>query len=171
MLNFLKQKHWSPYISGVIIGLLQVPLILLLNETLGASSFFTTFTKSIYLFLFEHDAPHTLGSSTFWQIGAGVGIALGAYLSAKLSNTKRQSISPVWAKEFNITNPTVRYVLSFIGGVLLIVGARLSQGCTSGNGITGTAQLSLSSWVVLVAMFGAAIAVAFIMRAVTKGSK
>jgi uncharacterized protein len=168
MLCLLKQKHWSPYIAGVIIGLLQVPAIFLLDATLGASSAFVTIAKQLYLMVFNHDAPHQLGVTNLWQVGLAIGVAMGAYFSAKLSNTKRDRISSVWAKEFNITRPVVRYALSFIGGVLLIVGARLANGCTSGNGISGTSQLSASSWVVLISMFASAVISALILRAITK---
>ena len=38
----LRDKVWSPYAAGVIIGLLQIPAFLLVDTALGASSSFVT---------------------------------------------------------------------------------------------------------------------------------
>ena len=40
------------------------------------------------------------------------------------------------------------------GGAMLIFGARLAGGCTSGHGISGMSQLSVSSFITVTAMFG-----------------
>ena len=37
MLSFT-EKAWSPYVAGVVIGLLQIPAFLLIETALGASS-------------------------------------------------------------------------------------------------------------------------------------
>lgn len=163
-MNIFCKKNWSPYVSGLIIGLLQIPAVLLGGYTLGVSSAFVTIVKESFLFIFDHDAPHLLGATNIWQVGLAIGIFMGALLSAKLSKTKRQSISPVWKEEMNISKPNMRYILSFLGGMLLIVGARLANGCTSGNGISGTSQLNVSSWIVLMAMFVSAVVVANLMK-------
>ena len=42
-------------------------------------------------------------------------------------------------------------------------GARLANGCTSGNGISGGRQLALSGWVFLAVMFVTGTATAFLM--------
>lgn len=38
----LKQKAWSPYAAGILIGLLQIPALLLIETALGASSSYVT---------------------------------------------------------------------------------------------------------------------------------
>jgi len=58
--------------------------------------------------------------------------------------------------------------MSFVGGILLIFGARLANGCTSGNGISGTAQLDVSSWVVVTFMFLSAVFVTFLLRLLSR---
>jgi len=163
-MNFLRTRNWSPYMSGLIIGLLQIPAVFLVDYTLGVSTAFVTIVKELYLFFVDHDAPHTLGATNIWQVGLALGIALGAWVSAKLSGNKRPNISPVWKREVGIYSIKVRYVLSFLGGILLILGARLANGCTSGNGISGTSQLSVSSWVVLISMFVSAVIAAHLVR-------
>ena len=43
----------------------------------------------------------------------------------------------------------------------MLFGARVAQGCTSGHGISGNLQLSVSSWIFTIVMFSTAILVAF----------
>ena len=49
---------------------------------------------------------------------------------------------------------------AFLGGAILLFGARLAGGCTSGHGISGTLQLALSGWIFFPVMFGAGIVTA-----------
>jgi len=41
------------------------------------------------------------------------------------------------------------------GGVLVMNGARLAGGCTSGHGISGSLQLAVGSWTFFLVMFAA----------------
>ena len=41
----------------------------------------------------------------------------------------------------------------FVGGILLVFGARLAGGCTSGHGLSGMASLSIASFVTVASMF------------------
>ena len=38
----LTSKSWSPYVAGIVIGLLQIPAFLLIETALGASSSYVT---------------------------------------------------------------------------------------------------------------------------------
>ncbi|MGL5735148.1 MAG: YeeE/YedE thiosulfate transporter family protein, partial [Beijerinckiaceae bacterium] len=52
-----------------------------------------------------------------------------------------------------------------LGGIIAMYGARLANGCTSGNGISGGLQLAVSGWLFLAVMFIAGIITAQIMFA------
>jgi uncharacterized membrane protein YedE/YeeE len=54
-----------------------------------------------------------------------------------------------------------RYGMAFLGGVLLLFGARLADGCTSGHSISGGMQFAVSSWVFTAALFATGILAAF----------
>jgi len=49
------------------------------------------------------------------------------------------------------------------GGITLGIGARWAGGCTSGHGISGTAQLSILSWVAAICFFIGGIASALLI--------
>ena len=53
---------------------------------------------------------------------------------------------------------------SFVGGVLMGVGATLARGCTSGQALTGGALLNLGSWAFMMMVFAGAYALASFMR-------
>jgi hypothetical protein len=38
----LKERAWSPYLAGIVIGLLQIPAFLIIETALGASSSYVT---------------------------------------------------------------------------------------------------------------------------------
>jgi hypothetical protein len=43
--------------------------------------------------------------------------------------------------------------MAFCGGFIMLLGARIADGCTSGNGISGIALLSVGSMIVITSMF------------------
>ena len=76
--------------------------------------------------------------------------ALGAALATARFNTR---VVPVeWGRRFG-SNPGNRLVWSFVGGFLLLFGARFGGGCTSGHMISGISQLAISSFVFSAALF------------------
>jgi uncharacterized membrane protein YedE/YeeE len=162
MLKFT-DKAWSPYVAGAIIGLLQVPTLLLMDTALGASSSFVTVAAHIAA-LFDSNissikylASHMHGAKNWWQVAVVGGIAIGAFLSMKLSGARRLAISPVWARTMGAHSLSARAPVAFLAGFVMLFGARIAGGCTSGHGISGIAQLSAGSTLAVAAMFAGGI--------------
>ena len=61
--------------------------------------------------------------------------------------------------------PGLHPAYGFCGGFLMLFGARLAGGCTSGHGISGMTLLNLESVVAVPAMFAGGIATAFALQA------
>ena len=59
---------------------------------------------------------------------------------------------------------TSRAPMAFAGGFIMVLGARIADGCTTGHGISGIAQLAVSSSVAVAAMFAGGIAIALLMK-------
>ena len=97
------------------------------------------------------------------KVALVIGIALGAFVSMTLSGAKRQAISPIWARALGSASPSRRYAVAFIAGFLMLFGARMADGCTSGHGLSGMAQLSVGSTVAVAAMFAGGIATALLL--------
>lgn len=176
-MHTLTAKAWPPYTTGIIIGLLQIPAFFLVDTALGASSSFVTaaaylaswFDSRItdpamtqYAYFQKHMTP----GKNFWQFALVAGIALGAAASALTSGSTRRSHSPIWSKAAGITSFPQRAVMAFAGGFILLFGARIADGCTSGHGISGMAQLAVSSTLAIAAMFAGGILTAMLFKRV-----
>lgn len=166
----LSDKAWSPYVAGVVIGLLQIPAFLLINTALGTSSSYVTVAGTLAgvfdpaITQIDYVAKHLPGAKNWWQVAMVVGIAVGAFISSRLSGTKRQGVSRIWSRVLGTASLRVRMMLAFFSGFLLLMGARIADGCTSGHGISGLAQLALSSFVTVACMFAGGMIVALFLR-------
>lgn len=155
------KRHWSPYLCGILIGLLQIP-VFFIGGSIGTSSATANAVCSVTNFFNgEQITACFKAPKSWWQLGLVIGIVIGAYLSKSLSKHYRKSISIVWQTALPKYSIKKRFLYAFIGGVLIMFGARLADGCTSGNGISGVALMSVGSVIVITFMFAAAIAVSF----------
>lgn len=166
----LFDRAWSPYLAGIIIGLLQIPAFLIIDTALGASSSYVTVAGMIAAWLdpgllqIDYVARHvSLTAKNWWQVALVLGIAAGAFASAKLSGAVRMHISPIWARALGSAAPSRRYAVAFVAGFLMLFGARIADGCTSGHGLSGMAQLAVGSTVAVAAMFAGGIAAAMLL--------
>lgn len=168
----LRNKAWSPYAAGVLIGLLQIPAFLLIETALGTSSSYVTiaaYIASIFdasIDKMDYLAKHMYGAKNLWQLAMVIGIVIGAFVSMRMSGTHRQSVSPVWKRAVGIERLSGRAPMAFAGGFIMVLGARIADGCTTGHGISGMAQLAVGSTVAVTAMFVGAIATALLMKRV-----
>lgn len=173
MTHILRRPRWSPYLVGIGIGLLSCVTFLAMDKQLGVS---TTFVRAVGaaegLVSPEHVsnnaylASHTRGSGLIdWQFALVLFLAVGGFLSAWLARSRRGPELPaIWKERFGESRVR-RHVFAFLGGALVMWGARLAGGCTSGHGISGTMQLALSSWVTLAAIFGGGVVAARLLYA------
>jgi uncharacterized membrane protein YedE/YeeE len=157
-MNVLKHKAWSPYVAGVIIGLLQVPAFLIIGSALGASSCYVS--VSAWLTSLIDPAIQEIGYfdkymtsvKYAWQTSMVVSIGIGAWISRRMSGADRKPFSPIWTRAAGIDTLPRRLGMAFIGGFILLFGARWAGGCTSGHGLSGLGQLAVGSMVVVAAM-------------------
>lgn len=160
MLGFTK-RAWSPYTAGIVVGLLQIPAFLLIGTALGTSSSYVTISANLAQFVdpsiaeIKYAANHLSGAKNWWQVALIAGIVLGAFLSSRLSGTPRWGHSPFWAKAMGAHTPARRYAMATLGGFIMVFGARIADGCTSGHGVSGIAQLAIGSFIAVTAMFAA----------------
>lgn len=168
----LRDKSWSPYAAGILIGLLQIPAFLLIETALGTSSSYVTIAAHAAALVdssvgkMEYLAKHMYGAKNLWQLAMVVGIVAGAFLSMRLSGARRQAISPLWQRVVGIESLSARAPMAFAGGFIMVLGARIADGCTTGHGLSGIAQLAVGSSVAVAAMFAGAIATALMMKRV-----
>jgi uncharacterized membrane protein YedE/YeeE len=99
------------------------------------------------------------------------GIALGGFLSAILSGSFRAEMIPtVWRERFG-GSVAKRLIAAFLGGILAMFGARLADGCTSGNGISGSLQLAVGGWTFFLTLFASGILTSLVLFGTGRSSK
>jgi uncharacterized membrane protein YedE/YeeE len=157
-MRYLRMKRWSPYLVGTLIGVLSWFAFFSVNRAIGVS---TAISRSAGM-IAGMVAPAGVARNAYflkfapvvdWEWMLVVGLALGAFVSSRLSGDRQaETVEPVWRARFGSSRRT-RYLAAFLGGVILMFGARLAGGCTSGHGISGSLQLALSGWVFFASVF------------------
>ncbi|MBN1938605.1 MAG: YeeE/YedE family protein [Candidatus Aminicenantes bacterium] len=173
-MEWLRLEHWSPYAVGIGIGILSWFTFLLSDKALGASTAFARTSGMIARLVggkkvLENTYYRKFAPRIDWELMLVLGIAVGAWLSARLSGTFETSWVPaLWAGTFGDA-VGLRIATAFIGGIFMGFGARWAGGCTSGHGISGTLQLTVVSWVAAVFFFIGGIAAAHLLFRVIGG--
>lgn len=166
----MKTHRWNPYLVGALIGVLSILTFTLADKPIGISTGIAQASGACAMPVLGADG---VAANTYWAKKAVpawdygslfvLGSFFGALVSALVSGSfKLESVPAIWRERFG---PSVgkRFFAAFIGGVVLIFGARLADGCTSGHGISGSLQLAVSSWTFFIAMFISGIVTAFIL--------
>lgn len=158
------------WIGGVLLGLTQIAAVAV-KKPLGVSTqFMVANTMIIQQVDSEYVDQHPMISASKYQsFGYGwwldIGLIGGALVAAVVTLRWRPSVRPAWwkANHTGKSSTAKRLITSFLGGVLILVGARLAHGCTSGQFASGWAQLSLSVLPFTVGLFGAGMFVAWLV--------
>lgn len=165
-------------VAGIALGLL-LTLATALVKPLGVSTQFVVTDAMVTHkvapnFAESNEYLAKYGEQTDWGIGYGwmlvLGMLVGGGICALIFRNRQPhadkgSMPPMWEAQFGHSR-VKRYAAAFLGGVLLLFGARLAGGCTSGHMISGISQLAVGSFIFGVMTFASAILMAkFLYRA------
>lgn len=144
-------------VGGVFIGCSQAASLLLTGNTLGISGAFEQVGDLFWWALDTLRAQITGGGAkggkpSVRATAFAAGTLLGSWALSRVVDIPE-------LPEVGIT--TVRAV---IGGTLMVFGSRLAGGCTSGHGISGMSQLSISSIISVAGMFAGGMGLAAVLR-------
>ena len=150
---------------GVLFGLLSTTAIALYGP-IGVSGTYPRFIGAILRRVspaYAASNPYLvkMGSLVTPETTLVVGLLIGGFFAALLGGTSAPSTETVHGGE---TTAARRYRDAFIGGSLIIFGARLAGGCTSGHIISGITQLAVSGILFGAAVFGAGMLTARLMK-------
>lgn len=175
MSAILRMSRWSPYAVGTGIGVLSWITFALMGKALGTSTTMVQAVGAVERIVAPDHVDRTeyltklIGTAADpkpvveWQFALVVMLAIGALLAARLAGQReRETIPALWRARFG-DSKALRYGAAFLGGAILLFGARLAGGCTSGHGISGGLQLAVSSWVFIAAMLASGVATAFLL--------
>ena len=161
--------RWNPYLVGAGLGVLSWLAFAVVNTPLGIS---TPISSSASLCAAPVLGGEAVARNAYWakfpfkwdyHMLFLVGTFLGSLASVITSRSFRlEAVPATWAERFG-GSTAKRLATAFLGGVIIMFGARMAGGCTSGHGISGSLQLALSSWVFFLTLFGFGLLTAFIL--------
>jgi uncharacterized membrane protein YedE/YeeE len=149
MLN--PQLAW--YVAGPLLGLCVVAVRLIFNARLGVTGGYSAIVSRV-----RGTEPRL-----DWRAWFVIGVLLGGTLFALAAGGQDFHGYGWLTRSFD--DVLVAPIL-VVSGVLIGYGAKLSGGCTSGNGLSGTSMLSPASLAATGTFFATAIAVSFLTKAV-----
>lgn len=166
--SIFEMKRWSPYAAGIGIGVLSWLVFLLSDNTLGASGSYAKTAGMIERLVrgrkvedrtYYRENPPEID----WGWMLLVGLVVGSFLSAWFSGDFHFVTVPELWKQHIGSNAFFRWVIALAGGILMGIGSRWANGCTSGHGISGTLQLVVSSWIAVICFFIGGVVTALII--------
>ena len=160
---------WNPYLAGVVLGLVALTSFVVTGRGLGASGAMKRAAAAVVrtaspAFADENPAISTMlvprqSLLSDWIVFMAVGVVAGGAIGAL--TRRRFRLETVRGPRIGIES---RWVLAILGGALSGFAAQLAKGCTSGQAVTGGAQLALGSWVFMFSVFGGAYGLAWFLR-------
>jgi len=173
ILNYIRKEEWSPYVAGILLGLVGIGAVWASDSLLGASGAF----ENIAGLIGKAVAPKIFDNMYFnfimppgitWGVVLLIGVFFGGMIGAASSGTllwgKKGSANadPQWKRIFG---PQVwkRWMLAFFGAIVLEFAAGIAGGCTSGLAISGGMLLAPAAFLFIAGMFASGILTALII--------
>lgn len=145
-------KKWI--VAGVALAVLNAIVFLgaTTNRPIGASTMFP-YLADVLTGTTSNNYFEKIQTPGHWELlFLGGAFISGLVLSLLRKDFKLTLIHSNW-KKYKGTSALKRVVWSFVGGFILIIGARMAGGCTSGHVISGGMQVAVSSLVFAVFVF------------------
>ncbi len=173
IINYIRKDEWSPYVAGILLGVVGVLAVWLSNSLLGASGAFENIAGLIGTAV----APKLFDNTYFkfvmppgitWSVvllgGVFIGGLIGAATSGTLKWGKKDAANSdeQWKSVFG-KQTWKRWVVAFIGAIILEYAAGIAGGCTSGLAISGGMLLAPSAFLFIAGMFASGIVTAMII--------
>jgi len=173
ILNYIRKETWSPYVAGVLLGLVGIATVWISDSLLGASGAFENLAgllgKAVAPKLFDNMyfnfvMPPVITYGVMMFVGTFFGGMIGALTSGTLMWGKKGAANSdaQWKRIFG---PQVwkRWVLAFIGAIILEYAAGIAGGCTSGLAISGGMLLAPAAFLFIMGMFASGIITALVI--------
>jgi uncharacterized membrane protein YedE/YeeE len=152
----LHRPAW--YVLGPLLGLVVLGLLVAINERFGVLGGYSNVVERV-----TRRSP-TIG----WKGWLLVGVLGGSLVFRLLAGGAAVPDGYGWlTRTFSGAGNILIGVLLLVGGALIGFGAKTAGGCTSGNGLGGCSAGSTSSFAATATFLATAIAVSFLIKAVT----
>jgi uncharacterized membrane protein YedE/YeeE len=152
-----KDNYWSPYLSGLGLGLTLLAAFYIMGKGLGASS---AFSVASAVAVRKVSPDYASGLKYFsrylgvaspmkdWIVFEICGLFVGALAGAVFTRNFRPRFDGPASM-----GTASRFFTAFIGGTMIGFSSRLARGCTIGVALSGGAQLAVAGWIFVISMF------------------
>lgn len=110
---------------------------------------------------YAKNAANPINYSFIFVLAMMIGAAASAMARGGINKAER-SVPVLWRANFG-DSPAKRYAAVFVSGFVVLYGARLAGGCTSGHMMSGMMQTAVSGYIFAAGAFAAAVPTAMIM--------
>ncbi|MCE5194026.1 MAG: YeeE/YedE family protein [Nitrospiraceae bacterium] len=140
------KKSFDWFSAGVILGILASVVPVATKYFIGASAGFAYLSALLTGFGAEPYVQRIAKSGT-WEIYFIIGTLAGAFASSVINRDFKIQLIPERWRETKGSSKKRRMFWAFAGGFMILFGARLAGGCTSGHILSGGIQLAVSGMV------------------------
>ena len=162
----IRKEEWSPYAAGVLLGIVGILTVALAHALLSESGAF----ENLAAYIGKEISPsniyfnYVMPAQITFPIVLMVGVFFGGMLGALSSGTFkfRTMDSEQWKKAFG-KQTWKRWLLLFLGGIIVEFAAGIAGGCTSGLAISGGMLLAPAAFLFIAGMFASGIITALVI--------
>jgi uncharacterized membrane protein YedE/YeeE len=162
----LRKEEWSPYAAGILLGIVGILTVLIANSLLGASGGWENLAGYIGKAINPNNVyfNFVMPAGITWAVILLVGIFFGGMLGALSSGTFkfRAMDDAQWKKTFG-GQVWKRWLLLFVGAIIVEYASGIAGGCTSGLLISGGMLLVPAAFLFMAGMFASGIITAMII--------
>jgi hypothetical protein len=173
IMDYIHKDEWSPYVAGVLLGLVGIAAVWASNSLLGASGAFENIAgmigKAVAPAVFDNMyfnfiMPPGITVGVMLVVGIFFGGMIGAATSGTLKWGKKDSANSddQWKRIFG-TQTWKRWLIAFYGAIVLEYAAGIAGGCTSGLAISGGMLLAPAAFIFIAGMFVGGIPTAWLI--------
>ena len=173
ILNYIRKEEWSPYVAGALLGIVGIAAVWASNSLLGASGSFENLAgmigkaiapKAFDNLYFNFIMPAGITYGVILLVGLFFGGMAGAATSGTLKWGKKDAANSdrQWKQIFG-AQTWKRWLIAFVGAIVLEYAAGIAGGCTSGLAISGGMLLAPSAFIFIGGMFASGIVTALIV--------
>jgi uncharacterized protein len=162
----LSKELWSPYVAGALLGIVGILTVVFGHALLGASGGYENIAAYIGKIIdpsntyFNYIMPAGITYPVLLLVGIFFGGMLGA-LSSKTFKFRRMD-DEQWNRVIG-KQVWKRWLLLFLGGIVLEYAAGIAGGCTSGLAISGGMLLAPAAFLFIAGMFISGILTALVI--------
>ena len=166
----MSQRDQAPYWAVLPSALALAGVMVFIFATFGPPASSSGFVTTLKGFFLQVDSNYVENKAHYRMMpgpGSGLmafvlGMAIGGFAAGRTFGREIRDVPPAWEKRYGPSR-IKRCGATFLGGFLILFGARLAGGCTLGLFLSGSTQMAISGLYFGVVIFAVAMLTAYLV--------